>query len=81
MGLSQLTTSRQHQAPALAAVPQGAGFLLDGVIPWVTGAARADALLVGATLPDGLQVLMLLPRDRAGVEVEAPMDPRPFADR
>ena len=74
VGLSQLTTSRQHQAPALSAEPRGDGYLLEGVIPWVTGAARADALLVGATLADGLQVLMLLPRDRAGVEVEAPME-------
>ncbi len=74
VGLSQLTTSRQHQAPALSAVPRGAGYVLDGVIPWVTGAARADALVVGATLPDGMQILMLLPRDRPGLEVEAPMD-------
>ncbi len=74
VGLSQLTTSRQHQAPALAAVPSVAGYVLDGVIPWVTGAARADALVVGATLADGMQLLMLLPRDRPGLEVEAPMD-------
>ncbi len=72
--MSQLTTSRQHQAPALSAEPRGDGYVLEGVIPWVTGAARADALLVGATLADGLQVLMLLPRERAGVEVEAPME-------
>ena len=74
VGLSQLTTSRQHQAPALAAVPQGDGYRLDGVIPWVTGAAHADALLIGATLADGGQLLMLLPRDRVGVTVEPPMD-------
>lgn len=74
VGLSQLTTSRQHQGPALSAMPQGTNFILDGVIPWVTGADHADALVVGATLPDGLQILTLLPRRRAGVEVEAPMD-------
>jgi butyryl-CoA dehydrogenase len=74
VGLSQLTTSRQHQAPSLAAAPRDGGYVLDGVIPWVTGAARADAVLVGATLDDGLQVLMLMPRDRAGVEIDAPMD-------
>jgi alkylation response protein AidB-like acyl-CoA dehydrogenase len=74
VGLSQLTTSRQHQAPALAAAPRGDGYVLDGVIPWVTGAAHADALVVGATLADGAQLVMLLPRDRAGVEVEPPMD-------
>ena len=74
VGLSQLTTSRQHQAPALAAARRGDGYTLDGVIPWVTGAAHADALVVGATLQDRTQLVMLLPRDRAGVEVEAPMD-------
>ncbi len=74
VGLAQLTTSRQHQAPALAAMPSGDGYVLDGVIPWVTGAARADALVVGATLADGMQILMLLPRDRPGLEVEPPMD-------
>ncbi|HVS37031.1 MAG TPA: acyl-CoA dehydrogenase family protein [Gemmataceae bacterium] len=74
VGLSQLTTSRQHMAPALAATPSGDGYMLDGVIPWVTGAARADALIVGATLADGSQILMLLPRDRTGLEVETPMD-------
>jgi butyryl-CoA dehydrogenase len=74
VGLSQLTTSRQHQAPSLAAAPRDGGYVLDGVIPWVTGAARSDAILVGATLDDGLQVLMLMPRDRAGVEIDAPMD-------
>jgi len=74
VGLSQLTTSRQHQGPALTAAARGEGYVLDGVIPWVTGAARADALVVGATLPDGAQLVMLLPRERAGVEVEGPMD-------
>jgi butyryl-CoA dehydrogenase len=74
VGLSQLTTSRQHQAPALSAVQIGSGYLLDGVIPWVTGANRADALVVGATLPDGLQILALLPRRRTGLEGEEPMD-------
>lgn len=74
VGLSQLTTSRQHQAPSLAAVPSDDGYILNGVIPWVTGAARADAVLVGATLDDDRQVLMLMPRDRAGVEIDAPMD-------
>ncbi len=74
VGLSQLTTSRQHQAPALSALPRGDGYILDGVIPWVTGAARADALVIGATMADGTQLLMLLPRDRRGVEVEPPMD-------
>src|SRR3954454_9375056 len=40
VGLAQLTTSRQHTRPALTARPHREGFLLDGVMPWVTGAAR-----------------------------------------
>ncbi len=73
VGLSQLTTSRQHQAPALTVTPDSAaGFVLDGVIPWVTGADQADVLVVGGPLPDGRQVLLALPRPWPGVTVESP---------
>ena len=74
VGLSQLTTSRQHTAPAVVATPIGAGYRVDGVIPWITGAERADALVTGAVLADGRQLLMLLPRAKAGVTVGAPLD-------
>lgn len=74
VGLSQLTTSRQHGRPALLATPQGDGFLLDGVMPWVTGAAQADYLITGAALDDGRQVLAVLPTDLPGVEVLPPLD-------
>jgi alkylation response protein AidB-like acyl-CoA dehydrogenase len=74
VGLSQLTTSRQHQAPALVATPIASGrYRLDGVIPWVTAADRCDTLVVGATLPDGRQLLVLLPVRHAGVTVEPPL--------
>ena len=47
IGVSQITTSRQHVAPVLRATPAGAaGFRLDGQIPWVTGADRAAAVVV-----------------------------------
>src|SRR5438105_2532877 len=36
VGLSQLTTSRQHRQPTLVARELGDKFLLDGTIPWVT---------------------------------------------
>jgi butyryl-CoA dehydrogenase len=71
VGLSQLTTSRQHQSPALRAAEKGDGFHLDGVIPWVTGADQADIMIIGATLPDDRQVLLALPRPYSGVAVEA----------
>jgi alkylation response protein AidB-like acyl-CoA dehydrogenase len=73
VGLSQLTTSRQHQAPALQATLSADGIVLDGVIPWVTGADAADLIVIGATLPDQRQVLIALPRRQAGVAVEAPL--------
>jgi butyryl-CoA dehydrogenase len=71
VGLSQLTTSRQHQAPALRATMNDAGIRLDGVIPWVTGADQADVVIVGATLENDLQILLALPRSTPGVTVEA----------
>jgi butyryl-CoA dehydrogenase len=75
IGVSQITTSRQHLGPALRATPFGsAKFRLDGEIPWVTGADRAVAIVVGATLPDGNQVLLLLPTDSPGVIVDPPMN-------
>jgi alkylation response protein AidB-like acyl-CoA dehydrogenase len=73
VGLSQITTSRQHQAPALAVTPLGLdGYHLDGLIPWVTGADRADFLIVGGTLADGRQALFVMPTDQSGVTVEPP---------
>jgi alkylation response protein AidB-like acyl-CoA dehydrogenase len=73
VGLSQLTTSRQHQSPSLTAIPLGSGgYHLDGLIPWVTGADRAGFLIVGGTLADGRQVLLVMPTDRPGVTVEPP---------
>lgn len=70
VGISHLTTSRQHDPkPALRATENDEGFLLAGYTPWVTGAAAADLFVVGATLPDGRQVLLAVPRSLAGVQV------------
>ncbi len=71
VGISHLTTSRQHLAkPVLEAVAreQEAGFLLNGFSPWVTGAAHADVIVLGATLPDRRQLLAAVPTTRAGVQ-------------
>ncbi|QJW94975.1 acyl-CoA dehydrogenase family protein [Frigoriglobus tundricola] len=74
VGLSQLTTSRQHHGPALRArSATGGGFVLDGDVPWVTGADGAVAVVVGATLPDATQVLIVLPTDRPGVTIAPPL--------
>ncbi|MFO0877445.1 MAG: acyl-CoA dehydrogenase family protein [Gemmataceae bacterium] len=74
VGLSQLTTSRQHGQPALLATPQpGGGYRLEGEAPWVTGADQAAALVLGAVLPDGRQALFVVPTDRPGLSVGPPL--------
>lgn len=74
VGLSQLTTSRQHGAPAMRARAEKGAFVLDGVMPWVTGAARAEHFITGAALDDGRQILAVLPGDLPGVTVEPPLE-------
>jgi alkylation response protein AidB-like acyl-CoA dehydrogenase len=73
VGLSQLTTSRQHGRPALMARFERDRVVFDGVMPWVTGAARADYFVTGAVLEDGKQVLAALPRATHGVTVGGPL--------
>lgn len=74
VGISQLTTSRQHGGPALRARETGGGFILDGAMPWVTGADQAQHLVAGATLEDGQQILLVVPTDTQGLSVGAPLD-------
>jgi alkylation response protein AidB-like acyl-CoA dehydrogenase len=73
VGLSQLTTSRQHGGPALRATPADGGFRIEGEIPWVTGADQAGVIVAGGTTADGEQLLFALPMDRPGVRVGPPM--------
>src|SRR5262249_52071140 len=74
VGLSQLTTSRQHTGPALTARLTATELVLDGTIPWVTGAAEADHVIIGAVLDDGRQVLAVLPAELPGVSVGPPQE-------
>jgi butyryl-CoA dehydrogenase len=74
VGLSQLTTSRQHLQPALVAREVHDKFVLDGSIPWVTGAPRADHIVLGAVTDKNLQLIAVLPTDLAGVRVQPPLD-------
>jgi len=46
------------------------GYRFDGLIPWCTGAARADYIVAGGATEDGRHVLALLSRDAKGVCVE-----------
>jgi len=69
VGISHLTTSRRHlKKPVLRAEETESGFRLEGFSPWVTGGCHADAIVIGATLDDGRELLVSLPTDLPGVE-------------
>ena len=74
IGYSQLTTSRQGGAPAMRARAADEGYVLDGVMPWVTGAPYVDNVACGAVLDDGQQILVLLDMAAPGVRV-VPAEP------
>jgi len=70
VGISHLTTSRQHLSePAVRVRFDGSRLILDGMVPWVTGAGQADWVLTGGSCEDGTQVLVALPMDIAGISV------------
>lgn len=76
VGISHLTTSRQHlSAPQVVVVPdKGAhGYRLTGSVPWATGALAADILVTGGTLADGRQILFAIPASRDGLRVQPPV--------
>lgn len=71
VGISHLSTSRRHLArPVLAATCDQGDFCLNGYSPWVTGAAYAEFLVVGAQLETGAQILIAVPTSTRGVEIE-----------
>lgn len=73
VGVSHLTTSRQHQAQPAVQVTEDADYLvLNGLIPWVTGAKFADYVVTGGTLEDRRQVLIALPTRSDGVTMQQP---------
>jgi alkylation response protein AidB-like acyl-CoA dehydrogenase len=73
VGISQLTTSRQHGAPALIANETAEGFVIDGVMPWVTAADQAHYVVAGALLPNRQQILLVVPTDTPGLQIDPPM--------
>ena len=74
VGISQLTTSRRHGPHALRAISTGPdAYQLDGAIPWVTAAGRANVVVAGASLDDGRQLLIALPTDRSGLTIHPPL--------
>lgn len=74
VGISQLTTSRRTATPAMQAEIDGNAFRLTGFMPWVTSGPRADYVVTGAVLPDGLQVLACVATDAEGLTVDEPME-------
>lgn len=75
VGISHLTTSRRHLAkPILRAEETDDGFRLNGQAPWVTGAAAARWVVVGASLDDGRQILCTVPTEAQGVRVAPATD-------
>jgi len=79
VGISHLTTSRRHLGkPVLTAEAIAGGFRLDGMSPWVTGAAAADVVVLAATLTEGgvptdRQLLIAAPARMAGLSVAEPL--------
>lgn len=74
VGIAHLTTSRRHTQPVMTARETDDGYILDGVIPWSTGAQHSAWIVTGAVLADGRQLLAALPTDLPGVTVEPPAD-------
>ena len=71
VGISHLTTSRRHLVkPVLAAEQVAGGWKLNGYCPWVTGGQSADNLVVGASLIDGGQLLLVASMNSTGIQVE-----------
>lgn len=71
VGISHLTTSRQHlERPAVVVTEQENDFVLNGIIPWVTGSAAADYIVTGGTCEDRRQVLLALPAELDGISVQ-----------
>ena len=75
VGISHLTTSRQHLSQPVTRVTEApGGFVLDGYSPWVTGGEKANHIVIGGSfsmergeLPP--QILVALPTDLPGVRI------------
>jgi alkylation response protein AidB-like acyl-CoA dehydrogenase len=73
VGVSHLTTSRQHLSqPPVRAELRGESIVLNGEVPWVTGATFADYVVTGGTCADGRQLLIALPTEEGGVKMLEP---------
>ena len=80
VGISQLTTSRQHLArPILTAKKTDTGWSLHGKCPWVTGADSVNTLVTGAVPLNSKESqetphFFIVKTNSAGIRVDPPMD-------
>ncbi|VAX37916.1 Butyryl-CoA dehydrogenase [hydrothermal vent metagenome] len=75
VGISHLTTSRQHfSKPAVGVSIDGDQMVFNGMVPWVTGANHAQFIVTGGTCHDNRQVLAAIPTHLPGVEVQPPIE-------
>lgn len=74
VGISHLTTSRQHVDPVAKGASTDAGFVLNGFTPWVTGSPFVDVIVAGFELDDQRQVLALIETEQDGVSIEEPVE-------
>ena len=72
IGFSQL---RRPGPPTMRAAQSAGGYVLDGHVPWVTGATFFPRFLVGAELPDGTALFAVVPLSNivGQISVSAPM--------
>ncbi|MBK8270835.1 MAG: acyl-CoA/acyl-ACP dehydrogenase [Planctomycetes bacterium] len=73
IGISHLTTSLRAGSSALTAVREDDHYILNGCIPWVTGAVNSDCIVTAALEPGVGQILVCLPVSLEGVQIDAPM--------
>lgn len=74
VGVAQLTTSRQHVTPTLKARRSSGGMVLEGSVPWVTGAAQSDVLILGAVDGQGRPLLVAVDTAAPGLRIDPSFD-------
>ncbi len=75
VGISQLTTSQRRGTSALTALQVDGGYVLNGVMPWVTAAERASVIVTGAVIAESNeQLLIAVPTDRSGIDIRPAFD-------